>query len=29
MSDVNGDKYPDFCLGNAFLTIPGAVAVFW
>jgi hypothetical protein len=29
MPDVNGDGYPDFCLGNSFGAIPGGVAVYW
>ena len=27
--DVDGDSYPDFAVGNASNTIPGAVAVYW
>jgi hypothetical protein len=27
--DVDGDGFLDFCLGNAFGPIPGAVAVYW
>ena len=27
--DINGDGYPDFCLGKATGAIPGALAVYW
>jgi hypothetical protein len=27
--DINGDGKPDFCLGNAFGSVPGGVAVYW
>jgi hypothetical protein len=29
LPDVNGDGFPDFCLGNAFGAVPGGVAVYW
>ena len=29
ITDINGDGFPDFCLGKAITNLQGAVAVYW